>query len=65
MARRRPIELGMLVKILRANARELRKPYERRDEDFEDEAVVWALREAAKRLLVMDKKLTKLGGKHD
>ena len=65
MVKLKPIKLERLVKILRANAREIRKPYESRDEDFEDEAVAWALREAAKRLLVMDKKLTKLGGKHD
>jgi hypothetical protein len=64
MIRYKPPKLAVLVKILRANARELRKPYESRDADFEDDAAAWALREAAKRLLVMDKKLTKLGGKH-
>ena len=55
----KPIETQKLVKIMRSQAKELSKAWERRSEDFEDDAVVWALREAANRLVLLEKRAQK------
>ncbi len=45
-----------LAEILRAQARQIAKAPDKRPEDFEDAAVVWALRTAATRLLMLERK---------
>jgi hypothetical protein len=46
----KPVDNKYLIRVLRGCARELAKPYESRDEDFEDDEAAWIMREAAKRL---------------
>ena len=47
---KKPVSIDYIVRVLRSCARELAKPYESRDEDFEDDEAAWIMREAAKRL---------------
>jgi len=57
----KPIPTDRLIKMLRSCARQMKKPYEERHEDFEEDAVAWAMVEAANRLrkyLNKEKKVT-------
>jgi hypothetical protein len=58
--KRPPVSLEYLIRALRGNARELAKPYERRDDDFEVDAAVWAIQEAARRLKSQDATIARL-----
>lgn len=55
-----PISIERLIKCLRRNARVLDNPYEGRDPEFEEAAVAWAMREAAKRLNQQEAKIARL-----
>jgi len=52
----KPISVKRLIQIMRSQARQLKKPYEERHEDFEEDAVAWALRDAAKRLTALERR---------
>ena len=56
----KPVSIEYLIRSLRGNARDLAKPYESRDEDFEEGAAVWAMREAAKRLKSQEATIARL-----
>lgn len=60
MIKRKPLSAERFTAILRSCAREMNKPYESRDPDFEEGAVVWALRESATRILKAEKTIERL-----
>jgi len=61
--KRKPVPAERIVKYLRSGARELAKPFENWDEDFETDGVAGTMREAATRLLALEKKCLRLEAK--
>jgi len=55
-----PVSTERLVKSLRLNAKDLDKSYGDRDDEFEEAAAAWAMREAAKRLIKLEAKVKRL-----
>lgn len=54
------VPVARLVGILRAQAKQMARAPDDRHEDFEEDAVVWALKEAARRLVALEKLVERL-----
>jgi hypothetical protein len=52
----KPISVKRLTQLMRRQAHQLKKPYEERHEDFEEDAVAWTLRTAAKQLTAFERR---------
>lgn len=48
-----------LMAVAKSQAKELKKDYDRRSEDLEDDSIAWTLLELAKRLAQAEQKLAK------
>jgi hypothetical protein len=49
-----------LIAVAKSQAKELKKDYDRRSEDLEDDSIAWTLIELSKRLAQAEKKLAKV-----
>ena len=56
----KPVDNKYLIRALRGYAKELAKPYESRDEDFEEDGAVWCMKEAANRIKEQGDTITRL-----